>query len=459
MKIATLALLGCLAGPALLAQENHSEYMEGPFSSPQEVTETCLLCHDGIDQDIMKTRHWNWLGDAHATADGTQVRRGKQNVINNYCIGLDSNWPRCTSCHIGYGWSDNSFDFTDGKNIDCLVCHDRSGTYKKTPTGAGLPDPSVDLARAAQSVGPTGNQNCGFCHFDGGGGTGVKHGDLDGSMLQPSAQLDVHMGKLGFTCSDCHAGENHQIRGASHGSLATGTNHISCLDCHDERPHEMRVINNHTASLACETCHIPAFAREEPTKVWWDWSTAGQDKKVPVDEFGKETYDKKKGDFVWAMNVVPAYAWHNGQADYYSLGEPVDPSKPLPLNRLAGSLEDPGSKISPFKVMKGKQIYDAGAKCLVVPKLYGPGGYWQTYDWNGAAKLGMEENGLTYSGSHGFVETTMHWPINHMVAPAEDALKCTACHHTDPARSRMDWEGLGYGSDPMRSGGRLNFDE
>ncbi len=28
----------------------------------------------------------------------------------------------------------------------------------------------------------------------------------------------------------------------------------------------------------------------------------------------------------------------------------------------------------------------------------------------------------------GFVETEMSWPITHMVAPKEDALKCEQCH-------------------------------
>ncbi len=37
-------------------------------------------------------------------------------------------------------------------------------------------------------------QNCGACHFNGGGGDGVKHGDLDTSLTKPNKALDVHMG-------------------------------------------------------------------------------------------------------------------------------------------------------------------------------------------------------------------------------------------------------------------------
>ena len=183
MKTPVTLLFALMFSIAVFAQEDHSEFIEGPFSSPQEVTETCLLCHDGIDKDLMKTRHWNWLGDN---------KLGKQNLINSFCVSLPANWPRCTSCHIGFGWEDETFDLTDPNNIDCLICHDRSGSYKKSPTGAGMPDPAVDLVKVAQSVGRTTNKSCSVCHFNGGGGSGVKHGDLTASMDNPSLSL-IHI--------------------------------------------------------------------------------------------------------------------------------------------------------------------------------------------------------------------------------------------------------------------------
>jgi octaheme c-type cytochrome (tetrathionate reductase family) len=454
MKNPLLLLAALITAGTVTAQTDHAEFIEGPFASPREITETCLLCHDGIDRDIMKTRHWNWLGDEFTTADGRRTRLGKQNLINNFCISVPSNWPRCTSCHIGYGWEDDSFDFTDPLNIDCLICHDGTGTYKKTPTGAGMPDPSVDLVKVAQSVGRTGINNCSICHFNGGGGTGVKHGDMDASMLNPSPELDVHMGELGFTCSDCHAGENHMILGASHGSMAAGTNHISCTECHTGSPHRRKLINDHTSSVACETCHIPSFAREEPTKTWWDWSTAGQNKKVETDEFGLPLYDKMKGDFRWDKNIIPGYSWYNGQAIYYLPGDKIPSGKPLELNRLLGDIDDPIAKITPFKVMKGRQIYDLKNNYLIIAKLFGRDGYWTTYDWDSASRLGMEAVNLSYSGRFAFVETRMSWPVNHMVAPAKDALRCTDCH-SRRGESRINWEELGYKGDPMSHGGRF----
>ena len=43
-------------------------------------------------------------------------------------------------------------------------------------------------------------------------------------------------------------------------------------------------------------------------------------------------------------------------------------------------------------------------------------------------QAGMRAAGAEYSGSMGFVETEMSWPITHMVAPKDDALSCEQCH-------------------------------
>ena len=84
MKTPLTLIFALLLGTNLFAQEDHSEFIEGPFKTPQEVTTTCLDCHEGIDRDIMRTRHWNWLGDEFVNKDGKKMRFGKQNIINNY---------------------------------------------------------------------------------------------------------------------------------------------------------------------------------------------------------------------------------------------------------------------------------------------------------------------------------------------------------------------------------------
>ena len=121
---------------------------------------------------------------------------GKKNQLNNFCIGIQGNWTGCTSCHAGYGWEDATFDFAEQTNVDCLVCHADSATYGKST--AGNPAEGVDLVAAAGSVRRPTRQNCGSCHFNGGGGNAVKDGGLDESPYYPDSGLDVHIGQLGF---------------------------------------------------------------------------------------------------------------------------------------------------------------------------------------------------------------------------------------------------------------------
>ncbi len=125
----------------------------------------------------------------------------------------------------------------------------------------------------------------------------------------------------------------------------------------------------------------------------------------------------------------------------------MDPSKVTHLSSPRGSRSDKSAKITPFKIMQGKQPYDSVNKVLAVPNLWG--GYWKHWDWNQALADGMKAAGLDYSGQYGFAPTDMYWKVNHMVVPKTEALKCNDCHGKD---GRLDWKALGYAGDP-RSGG------
>ena len=442
-----------------LAAQDHSKFINGPFKTGPDVTKVCLQCHQEQAKAFMKTVHWTWSSRQKEPARG-EVKLGKINAVNNFCIALPSNEPRCTSCHAGYGWKDASFDFTKAENIDCLVCHDNSGTYRKYPTAAGHPAyedaewplksgkkwAKVDLEKAAKSVGKPTRQNCGACHFFAGGGDHVKHGDLDSSLIKPKRSMDVHMAVDGanMTCVSCHQSKDHVIPGkALSVSVSGASSTLGCLNCHTE-PHKNQQVHLHTDKVACQTCHIPAFARTLPTKVWWDWSTAGQDKKPPIDAYGLATYDKMKGDFKWEKNVRPVYLWFNGNVSRVLMGEKIDPAKVIHLNYPQGQ-RDANSKITPFKLMRGRQPYDSGNNVIAVPHLFGKGGYWQTYNWGTSIANGMKIAGLPYSGKYGWVETDMHWRVNHMVVPKAQALGCDSCHGP---KGRMDWKALGYRGDP-----------
>jgi octaheme c-type cytochrome (tetrathionate reductase family) len=432
--------------PLEVPHTDHSDLMVGPYETGSDVTKACLECHEEEAYQIMATAHWTWESQPYdLEGRDTLVTVGKKNSINNFCIGIQSNWPGCTSCHAGYGWEDANFDFSNPENIDCLVCHDGSGIYVKG--SAGYPAEGVDLVAVAQSVGAPTRENCGGCHFKGGGGNAVKHGDLDETLYFPPENVDVHMGLHDFQCTDCHWTEDHLIKGRSISVSLDPENQIFCTDCHDEDLHEDERINAHVQSVACQTCHIPEAATRDPTKMYWDWSTAGQDLEESV-----HTYLKIKGSFIYEGNFVPEYRWYNGYADRYILGDKMDPDEVTPINLPLGDINDPTALIWPFKVHRAKQPYDAVNNFFLQPKTVGEGGFWTEFDWDLALRLGSEVVGLDYSGQYDFAETDMYWPITHMVVPADNALTCTYCHGPE---GRMDWEALGYYGDPVDWGGRF----
>ena len=441
-----------IAVPLKAAHVDHTDIIKPPteagFETGQQVTRACLECHEEAAYQVMGTTHWTWEGQpVEVPWRDEPVTIGKANQINNFCIGTQGNQVRCMTCHTGYGWSETGFDFEDPENVDCLACHADTSTYAKGEYG--LPAEGVDLLAAAQSVRAPTRDNCGKCHFDGGGGNGVKHGDLDESLYFPSENLDVHMGRLDFVCTDCHMTSDHQIKGrmVADNYIVDPDEQVACTDCHLEKPHPDERLNLHTDAIACQTCHIPNIALKDPTKVTWDWSTAGQDR--GDDHY---TYLKIKGTFTYERNYQPQYLWFNGNLAYrYLLGDKIDPSKPTYIDLPAGDIRDPDAKIFPFKLHAGNQPYDTRNNILLQPRTAGEGGYWSVFDWPSALELGAQDAGLPYSGEYGFAETWMYWPSTHMVQPAENALQCDACHSE---YGRLDWEALGYPGDPLEWGGR-----
>lgn len=466
--MAATALVGTVATTVSANMAHQS--ITGPFANPMEVTKQCLNCHADAARDVMQTSHWTWSLVQEIEGRG-KVDLGKKNAINNFCIGVSGgNEPRCTSCHIGYGWEDSSFDFNDQSRVDCLICHDTTGTYAKPSSAAGMPfgytgDPKldekkVDLVKIAQQAGAPGKANCVVCHGYGGGGDNVKHGDIDSQTPTNPRSVDVHMGVdgLNYSCQDCHQTEKHNIKGHARVTSPGGTNALTCTQCHQEAPHKNALLNRHVDAVACQTCHIPAYAKTIPTKLVWDWSTAGQDLEVPPQVFGEKevvAYDKKKGHFEWGMNVTPVYLWYNGSGGAYLVGDKIDPAQVTRLNWPNGDINDRRAKIYPFKEHQGKQIYDAKHNYLLIPKVWPAGkdadaAFWKSFDWQAAAKAGSEASGLAYSGEYAFASTTMYWRLNHMVSPAKEALKCNDCHSP---QGRLDWQALGYEGDPMKNRG------
>ena len=443
---------------------DHRKFKElkTPFTSGPEVTEACLSCHTEAGRHFMESIHWTWEYK-HPTTGQTL---GKKHLINTFCTNARGNEGMCAQCHAGFGWKDKSFDFGKQQNIDCLVCHDRTGSYYRQPNSKGNKACSImfegkqpiDWNKVAQSVGKPGRENCGACHFYGGGGDGVKHGDLDSSLKRPDRSLDVHMDHQGpnFACTTCHVSRQHKVAGSRYNVIARDTagtgqpgerrDVATCESCHGTTPHPANSVlalklNSHVDRVACQSCHIPTIARGGvATMINWDWRTAGKTKEgigfkeknyTQGDGAHRATYKSIKGSFEYGENLTPHYGWFDGQMVYTTIDTHFDPNNaPIEVNSFRGNADDPSSRIWPFKRMHTIQPYDKGNNTLVYMHLWGDDddAYWGNYDFESAIKSGMKKNNIPYSGEYGFVETYSYWPITHMVAPKENALHCSSCH-------------------------------
>ena len=84
--------------------------LQRDFETPQEVTEACIGCHTERHKEVMKSAHWNWERVSYIEGRGVKAA-GKKNVLNNFCLGAQSNELACAKCHIGFGMTNDEFDF------------------------------------------------------------------------------------------------------------------------------------------------------------------------------------------------------------------------------------------------------------------------------------------------------------------------------------------------------------
>lgn len=429
------------------SEMDHSEFEElgQDFNSGDAVTKTCLECHEETDQQLRQTQHWKWHVD-----DNPAMGKGGL-VVNNFCISSNKlGDAKCIECHIGWNAQQGE--------VNCLLCHSLKkmnwneafediNAFIKEGDKESLEiveDIRAELKESITAIGQPGAEHCGACHFYSGGGDGVKRGDLDSSLVDPPRELDVHLSKEGaeFSCRDCHSTSEHKVPGrlyyasvkAQHEArkAAEEDSYLSCDSCHSSEPHDDAQLNKHFEKISCQTCHIPKFARKNPTKVWWDWSKAGQlkdDKPYDTkDQYGKKNYMTIKGEFRWEKNITPHYAWYDGSMKNLTLKDPVVPGEVVDVQVPNGKPGDPNSKIHPFKIHRGKQPYDSKLNRILAPMLSGDKGYWTTLDWPEALKAGMEATKMPFSGEYDFIESRFMYPLHHTIAPKEMALACSDCH-------------------------------
>jgi Cytochrome c bacterial/PKD domain len=417
---------------------------------------------------------------------------------------------------------------TQLENIDCMMCHQES--YVRTGRTEG-PDPfmtyapiaprpdgvtsleipyfdqpfiftpnltamggTAGLETAMRTVHPTTRKTCLRCHAGAAGRDGAKRGDMwsgtGSTTLQPAS--DVHMaptatGGKGLACSSCHSAKDAQGNATLHRVRGRGVDlrpserdlsgnvlpRLTCdnAGCHTSQPHgdysDIDGRDRHAGRVACQSCHIPKFAKDWLTEMGRNW-------KHP--EFSATACSGRGG---WVpsenkqQNVTPVYGWFDGTSKIYQLGtKPADvsglvatdqgPYDPAPKTyyRLAlanGAVNSqspsPIAKLHPMKFHTGLgALLTSGpaAGQLVAPSTFIyfiQAGDQLDVGWDKMVKEGMKEQFGVDTYSYSTVDAMEYQTINHGVSPATNALVCGNCHAGYKGYTPvMDLKGkLGYG--------------
>ena len=475
----------------------------GGYKGPQ----ACYACHRKQYDEVSHSYH---VHQGRITHDG-RIAHDPKDAVD---VGMFNRWyslsntdriktPEnqwrlmeavyCAQCHPGGGVL-KPF----GMDVDCLICHQQSG-YKggkglgRTPAGldsegriiqsngarmaalmmAGADvggDPSrLDLSPIAASamqgvelrVGKPTPDNCNFCHWKSDGKRGTHYGMYKG------APTDVHY-EAGMRCQECHVTTAHEI-GKGKVVDNAGTPELrgtmsACVDCHGEAPHAGQsadALNMHLERIACETCHIPKTYPGTKTVNWllgmdmpkmmklYQWM-------MPIARLmGMATPEKMTAQMDEMIGCYktknlpmfePVYAWYNRDTICTEIPHPT------------GGIDDPGSRIAPFNVIR-TALFDDGTTAEVVADPDGhalgypvPRTFVARAGGKGKRDTTLEEMRAYDGGRYRSAvirRTPQYFNIYHSIAPASEALRCNDCH--TQKGGRLDFARLGYAPEQIEA--------
>ncbi len=456
-----LGLLGAALMAAPASQSTPAGFSHATAFEHYEGTKTCLTCHRKEAESFFHSQHYQWKGATPKLANARGLRLGKINTINDFCTGPAINWigvvknsrgdvvsKGCSACHAGTG-TRPSEQMTDAQlaNIDCLMCH-ASGYQRDLVAGADgslawkpiLWKNQEGLDSVARRISRPTRTMCLRCHSASGGGPNYKRGDLEYVLADPPRDHDVHMSSEGanLQCVDCHAGTDHRVigRGADLAATDSPGKTLSCDGtCHDTSPHKQPVLNRHAARVYCTSCHVPAFAREEPTDMIRDWSKAAYNQEK----------DKYTATITLQKDVTPVYAWFNGSSVATLPKRPVrvDASGRVTMMAPVGNRLDRAARIYPFKLHRGRMPLMTDRR-WIIPMLVEE--FFADGNVDAAVRNASRDFYDVPDPKYSWTDTVRYMGIFHGVQPAAKAVACLECHSPG---GRLDWKALGYTGDPL----------
>ena len=196
---AAFAAVICLAGVTALAAENHAKHLKGPFTSGPEVTKACLQCHEQARQGLHEDAALDLERapeDRRRARGGARQEQRDQQLLHRAAVQQAAlhQLPRrlrlegrvasiSARPRTSTAWSATT---PPAPTRSCrpapAIRPIRTPSCRRSRARSGRPWIS---RRSRRSVGPTSRATCGACHFFGGGGDHIKHGDLDSSLTAP----------------------------------------------------------------------------------------------------------------------------------------------------------------------------------------------------------------------------------------------------------------------------------
>jgi len=433
----------------------------------------CQRCHAAEANEVLGSVHYQMKGSAAEMVNG-QAQQGKiiqrdgsgniiagTSAMNAYCVNVLGNWGGCSGCHVGLGAEPTA---TNSSNIDCLMCHQKN--YKRIKiNGLFQPDTAnmcIDMNTAVRTVHKPKRDNCLQCHAVGGGGDNFKRGDMAlAHKSTTDTTFDRHMATTGgnLVCQDCHTTTQHRIagRGTDLRPLdSTTAVNCSTSACHPTKlnssGHATTGVNKHVGRVACQSCHIPKYAKNasdtpatEATETHRDWT-------VPEWNTAKNRWEPTGTK---ANNLTPKYLHWDGTSWGYNLKDPaVFDSKTgaYQVSRPQGGINDADSKLYPFKYKTAKQAYAGSLNMLIA---IDTSKYWAMpvppyaptqADISATVAAGLMNMGYSATTPFSWVTTDEYQLITHEVPTASNnVLACTQCHINSTATQMKLQTDLGYG--------------
>lgn len=422
--------------------ENTPEHADLTWS---DYPSTCLGCHEKEYTEVFYSTHYQWQGAAPDMVNNPDIPQGKLfNGVNSYCINILGNWAVCGTCHAGRGQTPDSPD-AGMENIDCLMCHNvEYATQRKRLSDGSMGVMTGTNSMVRQIDKPT-RANCLSCHATAGGGDGVKRGDLSLALVDTASEdFDVHMntGEDNLSCQRCHEIEQHRVIGKGSDlrptdDLSRGSE-LNCIDCHDHHG-TTGEIGRHTGRVACQTCHIPVYAKV-PTETHRDWRLHHD--QVDADTCSAQTPCPGHPLTVKESNLIPKYRFWNRKSDntllYDDASKTFDVGKgTYPTSRPLGTIQDGKLYAFKYKTADQPKTKDDNRLIALDTFVYLKG----TGNVTDAVKAGLINMGYPANTPYEWIVTDTYQMLNHGVGRGDDALRCSDCHGNT---QQIDLEALGY---------------